>query len=88
MTEGPAGMGLPLRQQDTYSDTEDEPRQASQAVASLPYVETSGQDDDRPERETHHATGGEETDAEGCIRRAPASDRRPDGVQPRLASIT
>ena len=41
------------------------------------------QDEDRPERETHHATGGEETDAEGCIRRLCASDRRPDGVESR-----
>ena len=31
--------------------------------------------------ETHHATGGEETDAEGCVRRLRASDRRPDGVR-------
>jgi hypothetical protein len=33
--------------------------------------------------ETHHATDGEETDADGCVRRLRASDRRPDGVESR-----
>ena len=76
-------MRLPLRQKDTYRDAEDEPghREPDRCVTAVRGDEV--QDEDRPERETHHATGGEETDAEGCIRRLCASDRRPDGMESR-----
>ena len=79
----PAGMRLPLRQRSANSGAEDEPRQREPDRCLDAVRGDDVQDDDRPERETHHATGGKETDAEGCVRCLRAGDRRPDGVESR-----
>jgi len=61
-------MRLPLRQEKAYSGAEDEPGHCEPNGRLNSVCGHDVQDDDRAEREAHHATGGEETDPEGCVR--------------------
>ena len=83
LPEGPTRMRLPLRQEDAHRHAEDEPghREPNRCLTAVCGNEV--QDDDRPEGETHHATGGEESDTEGCVGRLRAGDGRPDRVEGR-----
>ncbi len=76
-------MRLPLRQKEPYSDAGEEARRREPDRCLAAVRGDDVQDDDGPEGETDHATGGEEPDAEGCVRRLRPSDRRPDGVESR-----
>ena len=61
-------MRLPLRQKKAHSGAEDEPRHREPNRRLNPVCGDDVQDDDRAEREAHHATGSEETDPEACVR--------------------
>ena len=62
-------MRLPFGQEKAYRGAEDEPGHREPDGRLETVCGDDVQDDHWPECEAHHATGSEETDAQGCVRR-------------------